>query len=73
MTNATQDPIFTGGGASRRPIYSLEVETELEESDRKAGHEYVPMDVFVDPRTMKQHFQMSSIRARWNEFQRGEA
>lgn len=46
-------------------LYSLEVEAELERLDREAGHDYVPMDVFVDPRTVKEHFQASSLRARW--------
>ena len=37
---------------------------ELEKLDREAGHDYVPMDLFIDPETMKEHFQASSIRAR---------
>ena len=45
--------------------YSLEREAEMERLDREAGHDYLPMDAFVDPRTVKEHFQDSSIRARW--------
>jgi hypothetical protein len=45
--------------------HSLEIESALEKLDRQAGHEYVPMDVFVDPRTRKEHFQDFAIRTRW--------
>ena len=50
-------------------LHSLEGEAELERLDREAGHNYLPMDVFVDPRTVKEHFQGSSIRARWRRIQ----
>jgi hypothetical protein len=64
MTNTTQNPgTCTRWALAKRTSYSLEVEAELEASDRRAGHEYVPMDVFINPRTMKQHFQISSLRA----------
>ena len=45
-------------------LYSLETEAEVEKLDREIGHDYVPMDVFIDSRTMKEHFQESPIRAR---------
>ena len=45
----------------------LNCEAELEELDRQAEHEYVPMDVFVDARTIEEHFRVSSIRDRWNQ------
>ena len=48
-------------------LYSLEMEAEVEKLDRESGHDYVPMDVFIDPRTMKEHFQESPIRARLKE------
>ena len=46
---------------------SLGVGAHLEKSDRQSGREYIPMNVFVDPGTLKEHFQNSSIRirARW--------
>jgi len=67
MTNAMQNPIdCTSRDQNDWSLHSLEVEAELEKLDRQAGHEYVPMDIFVDPRTMKEHFQDSSIRARWS-------
>ena len=67
MTNAMQNPIdCTSRDQNDWSLHSLEVEAELVKLDRQAGHEYVPMDVFVDPRTMKEHFQDSSIHARWS-------
>ena len=48
-------------------LYSLETEAEVEKLDREIGHDYVPMDVFIDPRTIKEHFQESPIRARLKE------
>jgi hypothetical protein len=51
-----------------RNLYSLEMETVLENLDREFGHDYVPMDVFIDSRTMKEHFQDSSIQARLREY-----
>ena len=55
----------TGTGQTDWSLYSLDREAELERLDREAGHDYLPMDVFVDPRSVKEHFQDSSIRARW--------
>jgi hypothetical protein len=54
-----------------RCVYSLEGEAELEQLDRQAGQEYLPMDVYVDTRTVKQHFQDSSIRERWMRIHSG--
>ncbi len=66
MTNTMQNPIAcTSRDHTDGTLYSLKDEAEVEKLDRQAGHEYLPMDVFVDPRTMKEHFQDSSIRARW--------
>lgn len=48
-------------------LYSLETEAEVEKLDREIGHDYLPMDVFIDPRTVKEHFQDSPIRARLKE------
>jgi len=66
MTNTMQDPIdCTSRDQNAWPLDSLKIEAELEKLDRQVGHEYLPMDAFVDPKTMKEHFQISSIRARW--------
>ena len=65
MTNAVENP--TAATCSERKaqtLYSLDGATELEETDHQAGREYLPMDVFVGPKTIKQHFQGSSIRNR---------
>jgi len=37
---------------------------EVKERERATEDDYLPMDVFVDPKTMREHFQRSSIRAR---------
>jgi len=48
-------------------LYSLKAEAEVEKLDREMDHDYVPMDVFIDPKTMKEHFQEPPIRARLKE------
>jgi len=40
------------------------LEEKFEKLDREADHDYVPMDLFIDPRTMQEHFQESAVRAR---------
>jgi len=68
MTNATKNRIFGArSGRVEQDLLSLEVEAELEKSDRQAGHDYLPMDVFVDPGAIKEHFQVSSICCRRTE------
>jgi len=61
------------GGLTDGALCSLKSEAELETLDRRAGHEYVPMDIFIDSRTMKEHFGGSSIRSRWSEIHRAAA
>jgi len=41
---------------------SLEVEAEQKNRDGQRDHEYLPMDIFLDLRTIKEHFQYSSVR-----------
>jgi len=53
------------GGQKNLTFNTLEVEPHLERVDCLSGNEYVPMDVFVNPETRKEHFQYSPIRARW--------
>ncbi len=60
-----------GSAQVDRTLYSLETEAELEKLDRELDHDYVPMDVFIDPSTMKAHFRDSSIRARLRENRSG--
>jgi len=66
MTNARQSPIAgTCDMHMDRGQYSLVGGVEPEVSNHKAGCEYLPMDVFVDSETMRQHFQCSSINTGW--------
>lgn len=66
MTNTMQNPISCKSGDHRDFfLHSFKLEAELEKLDREEGHDYVPMDIFVDPGMMKEHFQYSAIRARW--------
>jgi len=65
MTKTLHTITRTSRDLKDRSVYSLEGEAELEQLDRQAGQDYLPMDVYVDTRTVKQHFQDSSIRARW--------
>ena len=53
-----------GSAQEDQTLYSLETEAELEKFDRELDHDYVPMDIFIDPDTIKEHFRDSSIRAR---------
>jgi hypothetical protein len=46
-------------------LNTLEVEAHLGRVERLSGNEYVPMDVFVDPETRKEHFRYSPVRVRW--------
>ena len=68
MTNMVQKTVMcTSRAHENETLYSLKTEAEVEKLDREIGHDYVPMDVFIDPRTMKEHFQESPIRARLKE------
>jgi hypothetical protein len=71
MTNTMHPITCTSRDHKDRSLYSLEGEAELEQLDRQAGHDYLPMDVYVDPRTVKEHFQDSSIRVRWRRIHPG--
>jgi len=62
MTNMRQKPITcTSRGHKDWSLRSLEVEAEQNNPDRQADDEYLPMDVFLDLKTIKEHFQYSSI------------
>ena len=63
MAGTKQDPL--GNTQTCRVSCTLKGESELEYLDRSAGHQYIPMDVYIDPNTMEEHFHASSIRNRW--------
>ena len=63
----------TGTDQEDRTLFTPEGKAELEKLDRQADHEYVPMDVFVDGRTITEHFRASSIRSRWTRARRAAA
>ena len=59
MANAKQSH-FTGtsGDKTDRSMNDLKGEAALERMDHQADDEYLPMDIYVDPRTVKEHFQI---------------
>jgi len=66
MTNTKQNSVIcTGMDQTDWVLDSFNGESEPEKLDRQSGHQYLPMDVYVDPGTIKEHFQASSIRNRW--------
>lgn len=66
MTSTDQTAVvFTSGGRMERSLYSRKGEAELEKLDLQAGCDYVPMDVYIDPGTIKKHFQAAPILDRW--------
>ena len=44
--------------------HTLGDEYEVEQSDRRAGHDYLPMDVWVDPGDQGKHFDATSVAQR---------
>jgi hypothetical protein len=65
MIDTTQDPVtWTREHHTNRKLFSLDVEAELAESDHRLGHEYLPLDVFIDPITIKEHFRIASLCTR---------
>ena len=70
MTSINMKPIpGTDGDLTYWSMHSAEVEAELGKLDRQAGHQYVPMDVYLDPGTINEHFHVSSICDRWSRTQ----
>jgi hypothetical protein len=66
MTNTKQrSAICAGMCPTERGLGSFKGEAELEKLDRQSGLQYIPMDVYVDPQTIKERFQASSSRKRW--------
>jgi hypothetical protein len=51
-------------------LHTLEDEAELEELDRRAGHDYLPMDVYVDPVEQRAHFAAAAVVGRLTRMHR---
>lgn len=66
MADTKQDPsIRTVKEQTEGNLGSLIGESKL---DRQADDDYIPMDVYIDPKTLEEHFQASSIRHRRTKF-----
>jgi hypothetical protein len=65
MTTSKQSSAScTGGDLKNWSLHELKDEAELEDRDRRTGHDYVPMDLYVDPRERSQHFAASKVLKR---------
>ena len=60
--NSQSHTAFTSRPHVQGMLYLLE--GELEQVDREAGLDYLPMDVYIDALTISRHFQESPIRKR---------
>ena len=58
MNHTTHIPITL----TNRGPGTVERAAELVNSNHRASCEYLPMDIFVDPKTIKEHFQVSMPR-----------
>ena len=68
MAHTKQDlSIRIGKDQTDGVLNCLKAESELENLDRQAGHQYLPMDVYIDSKTMDEHFHASSIHRRWTK------
>ena len=68
MAHTKQDPsIRIGKDRTDGVLNCLKGESKMENSDRQAGHQYLPMDVYIDSKTMDEHFHASSIHRRWTK------
>jgi len=67
MTNFKKKPIAgSDGDLTYWNLHCSEIEAELEKFDSHAGRQYLPMDVYLDPGTINEHFHVSSICDRWS-------
>ena len=56
MTRITQNPITRSSNAHASwTAYSLKEKSE--KLDREENHDYLPMDVYIDPQTIRNNFQ----------------
>lgn len=54
----------TGGDQRDWSRHTLKDEEELEERDRREGHDYIPMDLYIDRAERHAHFSASVVLAR---------
>lgn len=52
--------------------FGLKEQSDLERLDRELGHEYIPMNVYVDLGTVIRQFQAPSICSRWSGAQQSD-
>jgi len=65
MTRSEHKPVIcTSGDPKDSALGSLKSKAELEKLDIQEGHEYVPMDVYIDLPEEEEHFRASSILSR---------
>lgn len=50
-----------------------ENEAHMERTDCFSDNDYVPMDIFIDPETRKEHFRYAPLPARWIEIPKAMA
>ena len=62
MTNTMHNSVTCTSRASRNWILYY-LKGELEKSNLEVDRDYVPMDVYIDPWTMKKHFQGSLTKS----------
>jgi hypothetical protein len=65
--------ISNAGDQGDLTLGTREVEAHLERTDRFSDNDYVPMDIFIDPETRKEHFRYSPLPARWVEIPKATA
>jgi hypothetical protein len=64
MTDARKNPIAASYSERKAgALRSRDGAAALQRTGCLAGREYLPMDVFVDSKTMRLHFQGSSLLA----------
>lgn len=62
MANITQNPV-TSTIKARSHLTARSLRGEPGKSDPEVDHDYLPMNVYIDPWTMKMHFQGLSIQS----------
>jgi hypothetical protein len=68
MTNTEQKAdVCTNGGLRDWSEFSRKGQADLEKEDIQKGREYLPMDVYVDPRATTEHFHAPLIVERWKQ------
>ena len=64
MTSEKQHETCNGMDPGSRILVSIAEGYEQEKSDRHMNHQYVPMDIYLDNKTIQEHFLISAIRKR---------